>query len=209
MTDRWFRGSCGIGGLTGAAAVLFAVSAAPGQDAAAARAAYQQQQAVMEVQRLAQQFDQLAANHEALVGRMARIEENSSANDLRAEISSLKAQIAELRREQETMRREIVADLAKRIAALPRPTPPPAPVYTPPPAARHGDRKGPPPKASQPAPEIAGSYWEHEVKPGQTLSEIAKGFDVPIQKIIQANPGLKPNALRVGQKIRVPAEDTK
>ena len=47
------------------------------------------------------------------------------------------------------------------------------------------------------------------MKPGQTLSEISKGFDVPMQKILQANPGLKPNALRVGQKIRVPAEDGK
>ena len=178
------------------------------QDAAAARAAYQQQQAVLEVQRLAQQFDQLAANQESLVARMARIEEGSAVGDLQAEIASLKTQIAELRREQEAMRREIVADLAKRIAALPRPAPAPAPqpVYTPPPATRKGPAARP---APPPQPEYTGSYYEHEVKPGQTLSEISKGFDVPIQKILQANPGLKPNALRVGQKIRVPAEDGK
>lgn len=180
------------------------------QDAAAARAAYQQQQAVLEVQRLAQQFDQLAANQESLVARMARIEEGSAVGDLQAEIASLKTQIAELKREQEAMRREIVADLAKRIAALPRPAPAPAPqpAYTPPPPTRKGPvatRPAPPP----PPPEYTGSYYEHEVKPGQTLSEISKGFDVPIQKILQANPGLKPNALRVGQKIRVPAEDGK
>ena len=184
---------------------LMAVSA---QDVASARAAYQQQQAVLEVQRLAQQFDQLAANHESLVGRLARLEEGSAVGDLRAEIASLKAQIADLRREQEAMRREIVADLAKRIAALPRPAPAPQPTYAPPPrsgATRRPAANPPPP----PQPEYTGSYYEHEVKPGQTLSEISKGFDVPIQKSLQANPGLKPNALRVGQKIKVPAEDGK
>lgn len=175
------------------------------QDAAAARAAYQQQQAVLEVQRLAQQFDQLAANQESLVARMARIEEGSAVGDLQAEIASLKTQIAELKREQEAMRREIVADLAKRIAALPRPAPAPQPSYAPPPAPR----KSPAARPAPPQPEYTGSYYEHEVKPGQTLSEISKGFDVPIHKILQANPGLKPNALRVGQKIKVPAEDGK
>ena len=201
LRDNGFKGVMAFAAI----AVFLPVLA---QDAAAVRAAYQQQQAVLEVQRLAQQFDQLAANQESLVARMARIEEGSAVGDLQAEIASLKTQIAELRREQEAMRREIVADLAKRIAALPRPAPAPAPqpVYTPPPATRKGPAARP---APPPQPEYTGSYYEHEVRPGQTLSEISKGFDVPIQKILQANPGLKPNALRVGQKIRVPAEDGK
>ncbi len=186
---------------------LMGAMAASAQDVASARAAYQQQQAVLEVQRLAQQFDQLAANHESLVGRLARLEEGSAVGDLRAEIASLKAQIADLRRDQEAMRREIVADLAKRIAALPRPAPAPQPPAPPSAATRTSRRPAanPPP----PQPEYTGSYYEHEVKPGQTLSEISKGFDVPIQKILQANPGLKQNALRVGQNIGVPAEDGK
>lgn len=189
--------------LVGLMALLAAVSAL-GQDAAAARAAYQQQQAVMEVQRLSQQFDQLAANQESIAARMARLEQGSSVGDLRAEIAALKVQIADMKREQEAMRREIVADLAKRLAALPRPAPQPAP---PPPASSttRGQRR-PAPSAPSQADTFVGDYYEYEVKPGQTLSEIAKGFDVPIQKIIQANPNLKPNALRVGQKIRVPAE---
>ena len=205
MVRKLIRFNGGVKGFVAACAVS-AAFAGSAQDAAAARAAYQQQQAVMEVQRLAQQFDQLSANHESLVGRMARLEEGSAVGDLRAEIAALKAQIADLKREQESMRREIVADLAKRIAALPRPAPAPAPAPPPAPVARpSAGRKAPPP----PPPEYTGSYYEHEVKPGQTLSEISKGFDVPIQKIIQANPGLKPNALRVGQKIKVPADDAK
>jgi LysM repeat protein len=203
------KGHNGFKGLIGFMAII-GLMAANAQDVASARQAYQQQQAILEVQRLSQQFDQLSANQESLAGRMARIEEGAAVGDLRAEISALKAQIADLRREQESMRREIVADLAKRIAALPRPAPAPQPTYTPPaaPPSRKGGatRPAPPPP---PQPEYTGSYYEHEVKPGQTLSEISKGFDVPISKILQANPGLKPNALRVGQKIKVPAEDGK
>ena len=184
--------------------VLLAAVSALGQDAAAARAAYQQQQAVMEVQRLSQQFDQLAANQESIAARMARLEQGSSVGDLRAEIAALKVQIADMKREQEAMRREIVADLAKRLAALPRPAPQTAPP-PPAPSTTRGQRR-PAPSAPPPPETFSGDYYEYEVKPGQTLSEIAKGFDVPIQKIIQANPNLKPNTLRVGQKIKVPAE---
>ena len=42
---------------------------------------------------------------------------------------------------------------------------------------------------------------------GQTLSLIADGFRTTVPKILAANPGLKPNLLRVGQKLIIPAED--
>ena len=42
---------------------------------------------------------------------------------------------------------------------------------------------------------------------GQTLSFIAKGFDTTVAKIMAANPGLKPDNVRVGQKLIIPAED--
>ena len=193
---------------------LFAIVAigVMAQDAASARAAFQERQALAEVPRLVQQFDQLAANQDEIVQRLLKVESGSGTEAaLRAEIEALRAEVAELkasiRREQDAMRREIVADLAKRIAALPRPAPAPQPTYAPPP--RSGATRRPAANPPPPQPEYTGSYYEHEVKPGQTLSEISKGFDVPIQKILQANPGLKPNALRVGQKIRVPAEDGK
>lgn len=183
----------------------FALAAmvASAQDAAAARAAYQREQALMEVPRLSQQFDQLAANYDSLAGRVARIESGASGNDeLRAEIVSLRSQLDQLRRDQERMRAEIINELGKKIAALPRPAPPPPP----PPAAPSAAKGGRPQPKAAPAPEYTGSYYEHVVKPGQTLSVIAKGFDVPMNKILQANPGLKANSLRAGQKIRVPAE---
>ena len=57
------------------------------------------------------------------------------------------------------------------------------------------------------APAYTGPYYEHVVEAGQTLSFIAKGFDTTVPKILAANPGLKANALRVGQKLIIPAEE--
>ena len=168
-----------------------------------ARAAYQQQQAVQEVQRLAQQFDQMESNFESLTARMTRLESGNSAADLRAEISGIKAQIAEIKREQANMRREIVAEISQKMAGLLAQRQPPPPAATPTSHSRPAAPK-PPPRT---APE--GPYYEHVVEPGQTLSLIAKGYDTTVPKILAANPTLKPNSLRVGQKIIVPAEDKK
>ncbi len=183
-------------------AVVFSMVAAlaSAQDVASARAAYQREQALQEVPRLSQQFDQLSANYESLAGRVARMEGGASGTDeLRAEIASLRSQIDQLRRDQERMRTEIVAELGRKIAAMPRPAAPaPVPTVS---RGRQASKSKPAPE-----PEYTGSYYEHTVTSGQTLSLIAKGFDVPLSKILQANPGIKPNALRVGQKLRIPAD---
>jgi len=174
------------------------------QDAASARAAYQERQALAEVPRLVQQFDQLAANQDEIVQRLLKVESGSGTEAaLRAEIEALRAEVAELkasiRREQDAMRREIVADLAKRISTLTPPPPPPAPVQ---PRSVATARPAP---ATPPA-EI-GPHYEYVVEKGQTLSLIAEGFGTTVPKILAANPGLKPNLLRVGQKLIIPAED--
>ena len=189
---------------------LFAVVAlgASAQDAASARAAYQERQAIAEVPRLVQQFDQLAANQDEIVQRLLKVEAGSGAESaLRAEIEALRAEVAELkasiRREQDAMRREIVADLAKRISTLQPPPPPPPPAPVRPVASARPAPAAP----QQPPPVEIGPHYEYVVEQGQTLSLIAKGFDTTVQKILAANPGLKPNALRVGQKLIIPAED--
>ena len=185
-------------------ALAFGTSA---QDAVSARAAYQERQALAEVPRLVQQFDQLAANQDEIVQRLLKVESGSGAEAaLRAEIEALRAEVAELkasiRREQDAMRREIVADLAKRISTL---TPPPAPAQPRPAAAttRPAPAVAPPP----PPPVEIGPHYEYVVEKGQTLSLIAEGFGTTVPKILAANPGLKPNLLRVGQKLIIPAED--
>ena len=191
--------------ITGSLCAMIAIGVVA-QDAASARAAYQERQALAEVPRLVQQFDQLAANQDEIVQRLLKVESGSGTEAaLRAEIEALRAEVAELkasiRREQDAMRREIVADLAKRISTLTPPPPPPAPVQPRPVATAR------PAPATPPPPAEIGPHYEYVVEQGQTLSLIAKGFDTTVQKILAANPGLKPNALRVGQKLIIPAED--
>jgi len=183
----------------------------PAQDAVSARAAYQERQALAEVPRLVQQFDQLAANQDEIVQRLLKVEAGSSTEAaLRAEIEAMRAEIAELkaslRREQDAMRREIVADLAKRISTL---TPPPPPAPAAPAVATRSPSSGRPAPATQhqPPPVEIGPHYEYVVEKGQTLSLIAEGFGTTVPKILAANPGLKPNMLRVGQKLIIPAED--
>ena len=89
------------------------------------------------------------------------------------------------------------ADYTKRIASRPS-----APAPTPAARASGGDAAA---KPSVPA--YTGPYYEHVVENGQTLSFIAKGYETTVQKILAANPGVKANALRVGQKLIIPADD--
>ena len=87
------------------------------------------------------------------------------------------------------------AEYTKRVASRPA---------APAPAPRASGGAAP---AKPAAPAYTGPYYEHVVEPGQTLSFIAKGFETTVPKILAANPGLKANALRVGQKLSIPAED--
>ena len=184
----------------------------PAQDAVSARAAFQERQALAEVPRLVQQFDQLAANQDEIVQRLLKVESGSGTEAaLRAEIEALRAEVAELkasvRRDQDAMRREIVADLAKRISTLTPPAPPPAPAPAPVAARPPAGRPAAPVAHRQPPPVEIGPHYEYIVEKGQTLSLIAEGFGTTVQKILAANPGLKANMLRVGQKLIIPAED--
>lgn len=183
---------------------LFAVA----QDVGSARLAYQQQQALDEVPRLVKQFDQLLQNQDAIVARLQRVEAALNAADrgvssdevgaLRAEVADLKASI---RREQDRMRREIVEDLARRMKSI---VPPPAPAQTyVPPSATSAAQPTP-----RPVPPAVGPHYEYVVEKGQTLSLIAAGFETTVEKILAANPGLKANRLRVGQKLIIPADES-
>ena len=187
----------------------FALSAltVSAQDTAAARVAYQQQQALAEVPRLVQQFDLLVQNQDEIAARLVKLESADVTTDVRAEIAALKAEIADLkasiRREQDAMRAEIVRDLAGRMSKMMPPPPPPAPMAAPAPVAssRPTSARTPPP------PPQIGPHYEYVVEKGQTLQLIAKGFDTTVPKILAMNPGLKPNMLRVGQKLLIPAEE--
>ena len=102
---------------------LAALAPAWSQDAASARLAYQDRQALAEVPRLVQQFDVLVENQEQIAARLVKVEAGSGdAAELRAEIDKLRGEIAELRaavrRDQDAMRREIVDDLMRRLTGI-------------------------------------------------------------------------------------------
>ncbi|WP_431030493.1 L,D-transpeptidase family protein [Lysinibacillus sp. LZ02] len=44
----------------------------------------------------------------------------------------------------------------------------------------------------------------HIVKPGETLSQIARDYRIPLSSIISANPTINPDVLYIGQPIEIP-----
>ncbi|HSH35856.1 LysM domain-containing protein [Schnuerera sp.] len=62
------------------------------------------------------------------------------------------------------------------------------------------------PQAAPPVPPLPpcpnGFYYT--IKPGDTLFTISQRFNVPVQEIINANPGIDPNNLQIGQVICIP-----
>jgi len=51
---------------------------------------------------------------------------------------------------------------------------------------------------------ISGQGYEHVVQRGETISEIAKAYNVTIPVIVEANQLRNANAIRVGQKLFIP-----
>jgi membrane-bound lytic murein transglycosylase D len=48
-------------------------------------------------------------------------------------------------------------------------------------------------------------HYTYTIKPGDTLSILAKHYGVSVGQILAANPGINPNALRIGASISIPA----
>ena len=194
--------------LLGCISVSIALTSAGAFAQSDARASYQQRQAIQEVQRLASQFDQLQNGMESLAANVRKLETGMSSGDLRAEISALKSELEALKRRQEAMRGEIVAEISKKMADLMaknRPAPAPA---TP---AQSGGVARPRRAAAESQPEATGPtgpYFEHTVEPGETLSYIAKECNTTVKKIKQYN-NMKSDVLRVGQVVKIPAEEEK
>ncbi|MDC6270088.1 L,D-transpeptidase family protein [Lysinibacillus fusiformis] len=45
----------------------------------------------------------------------------------------------------------------------------------------------------------------HTVKPGETLTQISRDYRTSLSSIIEANPGIQPDTLNVGQQIIIPS----
>ena len=49
----------------------------------------------------------------------------------------------------------------------------------------------------------APSRRYYRLRQGETISDVAIRFDTTVDQLLVLNPGIEPNALRVGQRIRV------
>ena len=59
------------------------------------------------------------------------------------------------------------------------------------------------PQMAPPMPPCPNGFY-YTIRAGDTLFSISQRFNVPVQEIINANPGIDPNNLRVGQIICIP-----
>ena len=111
----------------------------------------------------------------------------------RAAVDSLAQRIELLNRAREQDRAAMVDDLSKRMAAIMAQSRASAPAPTRSSSGGGGSSGSGKPQAG----------YEHEVKPGQTLSEISKAYGVKVETILRAN-NMQNDRLRVGQKLFIP-----
>ncbi len=122
---------------------------------------------------------------------VVREESYAHLDHIRTGLKRLEADLARQRSDQataiqaeaaarEAMRMELVRSLSERITEIMR---------------TH---------APQPKPAQVQSGYEHTVKPGETLSEIARAYGVGINAIIRANNIQRPDSLRVGETLFIP-----
>ncbi len=105
---------------------------------------------------------------------------------LEEKIAALEQRWRDSEAAREKDRREIVEVLSKRMAELLQ-------------SSGAGGRTGVPPRR---APNRAG--WEHEVKPGESLSTIAAAYGARVADIVEANQLRDAHMIRVGQKLFIP-----
>jgi LysM domain len=190
------------------AALVVGLRPCLGQDAAAQQAA-----AIADRQAAEERYTRLNAAVEGLVEAQAVLQRR--VRDLSAElraareenanlqaryvthddIKRLVEKIREVDEKRASDRNLILEELQKLLKAPAAPAPAPAPQgNTAPPAATAKDlEKG----------------YEHTVEKGQTLLLIIqayreKGVKVTLQQVMDANPGLNPKRLRMGQKVFIP-----
>ena len=182
------------------AAVASASAFAQAPDPAAVRRSAMIEQTAAEVQRLGENFDIVSENQSKLEAKVAKLEgELKAFDDLKAEIAGLRAENERLRNMQAELRKQIVDDITAKIAKMNIGGSPSAAPSTPRPISTAARNSTPAPAAPAPT----GSGYNHVVEPGQTLSEIARGYSVTVAAIKQAN-GLKHDNLRIGQKLFIP-----
>lgn len=182
-------------------AILLNTAQMNGQTADAASVIASREEAEERYRRMVSAIEELQAGHAALRKRVLDLEETvarlreelyRATNGIvtKAELAALAEKLVELDKSRESDKKLILEQLAKLGASLKN-------LHTPAPA---------PSKEST----IPEKGYEYVIQPGDTLSKIVKayndaGIKVTLKQIQDANPGLNPNSLKVGQKIFIPA----
>lgn len=185
-----------------AAALLAAPSMSRGQDAAVEE---RMNKLSAQIQDLADARDAQNKRIEELARQLREVQEqqgkpnvsNASQEDVRQLASKLQ-EVDRKRQEDNEVILKKIEGLGKTLGASAK-SPGSSRSSSAPPAA---------PAATAPAP--SGEGYEYVVQAGDTLSVIAKAYaekniKVTVDQILKANPGLKPEKLRVGQKVFIPA----
>ena len=153
----------------------------------------------LECQRLSEQINALNRNQQQLDQRLRKLESrlsNSAAVD--QDVIALRRDMEQLRVERDQMRKEITNDLAGKIENIA------AKQQKSIDAARRQAQQASSRSASASSAANSGSGYEHKVERGQTLSEIARGYNTTVSKIIKANNIKNPSSIRVGQVLFIP-----
>lgn len=136
-----------------------------------------------DIARMEQRIAGLEAEREVLHAQVAALQSEGSQADSRrdAELAAMDVKLKEQAQEQIRMRRELADELSGRMAKIMQTQ-----------------------AASSAKATRTQAGYEHEVKVGQTLSEIAREYKVSSAAIIKANNMKNPDDLRVGQKLFIP-----
>jgi len=86
-------------------------------------------------------------------------------------------------------------------ALLPTKTLQPYQSATPAPTVVLSDGQIVSPQAPLPSP----TPFTYTIKPGDTMSQLAEKFNVPLEALLAANPGIDPNAMPIGKALQIPS----
>ena len=125
-------------------------------------------------------------NQRRMVGRIETLEMEIGriSRELDNQRRTLETRCAAIEQKSETDKRELIARLTVQLEKLIKQAAPPAPA----PDASAGNAYG----------------YEHIVRQGETLSTIAKAYNVTTKAIIEANKIKDANRLSIGQKLFIP-----
>lgn len=206
---------CGAALVAGCAGPMFEGSIfeqPPRKDPDVARIATNTQQMNLEFRQLSEQISALTRTQEVLDTRLTRLEAQATAAPRTPdELAALRREVQSVRAERETLKKEITDDLAGRIEKIAARQQADINAARASVASAGAARASAAPTGAAGAARASGGAaaagrggYEHKVERGQTLSEIARGYNKSVESILKANKLSNPSSIRVGQVLFIP-----